>query len=160
VIKSVIEMTHFMTKALGTPSQLAQTLRNAVIPMVSRLAPFQHGFVQRLSQLGIAYGGSPIAEGPGKRFFDDSLRGRGIASRFLLIVGDEVGSVTKDASRQLCESSSDLLEFRAARYDGIALVRPDGYIAYAEDGHDPVSAMTSLRSVLRRQTNTSGDRNG
>ena len=160
VIKSVIEMTHFMTKALGTPSQLAQTLRNAVIPMVSRLAPFQHGFVQRLSQLGIAYAGSPIVEGPGKRFFDDSLRGRGIASRFLLVVGDEVGSATKAAARQLCESSSDLLEFRAARYDGIALVRPDGYIAYAEDGHNPVSAMTSLRSVLRRQTNPSGDRNG
>jgi hypothetical protein len=43
--------------------------------MISRLAPFQHGFVQRLSQLGIAYRGGPIVEGPGKRFFDDSLRG-------------------------------------------------------------------------------------
>jgi 2-polyprenyl-6-methoxyphenol hydroxylase-like FAD-dependent oxidoreductase len=161
VIKSVIEMTHFMTKALATPSQLAQTLRNAVIPMVSRLAPFQHGFVQRLSQLGIAYGGSPIVEGPGKRIFDDSLRGgRGIASRFLVIVGDEVSSATKEAAQQLCQSSSDLLEFRVARYDGIALVRPDGYITYAEHGHDPVSAMTSLRSVLLRQTNPSGDRNG
>ena len=55
VIKSVIETTHFLTRALGTPSKLAQLLRNAVIPMVSRLAPFQHAFVQRLSELGIAY---------------------------------------------------------------------------------------------------------
>jgi hypothetical protein len=30
-------------------------LRDTVIPMVSRLAPFQHAFVQRLSELGIAY---------------------------------------------------------------------------------------------------------
>lgn len=161
VIKSVIEMTHFMTKALGTPSQLAQTLRNAVIPMVSRLAPFQHGFVQRLSQLGIAYAGSPIVEGPGKRFFDGSLRGgKGLASRFLLIIGDEVGSATKEAARQICVTFRDIVELRTARYNGIALVRPDGYIAYAEAGHDPVSAMTSLRSVLVRQTNQSGDRIG
>jgi 2-polyprenyl-6-methoxyphenol hydroxylase-like FAD-dependent oxidoreductase len=60
VIQQVIETTDWMTKAMGTPSKLAQTLRNAVIPMVSRLAPFQHAFVQRLSELGVAYEGSPI----------------------------------------------------------------------------------------------------
>ena len=60
---------------MGTPNKLAQALRDAVIPMVSRLAPFQHAFVQRLSELGIAYRGSPIVEGAGKRYFDDSLRG-------------------------------------------------------------------------------------
>jgi hypothetical protein len=37
--------------------------------------------VQRLSELGIAYSGSPIIEGPGERYFDDSLRGgKGIGS--------------------------------------------------------------------------------
>src|SRR5260370_11522759 len=70
---------------MGTPNKFAQTLRDTVIPMVSRLAPFQHAFVQRLSELGIAYRGSPIVEGAGKRYFDDSLRGGdGIRSRFLL----------------------------------------------------------------------------
>jgi len=63
VIKSVIETTDQMTKVLGTPNKFAQLLREAVIPMVSRLAPFQHAFVQRLSELGIAYHGSPIVEG-------------------------------------------------------------------------------------------------
>ena len=67
VIKQVIETTHFLTKAMGTPNRLAQVLRNAVIPMVSRLAPFQHAFVQRLSELGVAYRGSPIVEGAGER---------------------------------------------------------------------------------------------
>jgi len=77
VIKQVIETTDFLTKAMGTPSKLAQTLRDAVIPMVSRLAPFQHAFVRRLSELGVAYRGSPIVEGAGERYFDDSLSGRG-----------------------------------------------------------------------------------
>jgi 2-polyprenyl-6-methoxyphenol hydroxylase-like FAD-dependent oxidoreductase len=90
VIKQVIETTHFLTKAMGTPNKLAQVLRNAVIPMVSRLAPFQHAFVQRLSELGVAYRGSPIVEGAGERYFDDSLRGgSGILSRFLLIVDSD-----------------------------------------------------------------------
>ena len=74
---------------MGTPNKFAQALRDTVIPMVSRLAPFQHAFVQRLSELGIAYRGSPIVEGPGKRYFDDSMRGgNGISSRFLLVIGD------------------------------------------------------------------------
>src|SRR5207247_582950 len=71
----LIETTHLLTKVLGTPSKFAQALRDTVIPMVSRLAPFQHAFVQRLSELGIAYPGSPIVEGPGKRYFDESMRG-------------------------------------------------------------------------------------
>ena len=66
VIKQVIETTDFLTRAMGTPNKFAQALRDAVIPMVSRLAPFQHAFVQRLSELGIAYRGSPIVEGAGR----------------------------------------------------------------------------------------------
>src|SRR6185369_17074254 len=57
VIKHVIETTDLMTKVMGTPNKFVQTLRNAVIPMVSRLAPFQHAFVETLSELGIAYRG-------------------------------------------------------------------------------------------------------
>jgi hypothetical protein len=48
VIKHVIEMTHLLTRAMSTPNRLAQMVRDTVIPMVSRLAPFQHAFVQRL----------------------------------------------------------------------------------------------------------------
>ena len=66
-------------------------IRDTVIPIVSRLASFQHAFVQRLSELGIAYRGSPIVEGPGNRYFDDSLRGgKGIGSRYLLVLGIDV----------------------------------------------------------------------
>jgi 2-polyprenyl-6-methoxyphenol hydroxylase-like FAD-dependent oxidoreductase len=153
VIKSVIDMTHFMTTALGTPSKLAQAVRDTIIPVVSRVAPFQHGMVQRLSQLGITYGGSPIVEGAGRRYFDDSIRGgKGIGSRFLIVIGDDTNSLTTEAAKQLCGSISDIVELRLAGRQGITLVRPDGYIAHATQERDGISALASLRSVLARQT--------
>ncbi len=144
VIKHVIETTDFLTKALGTPSKLAQILRDAIIPMVSRLAPFQHAFVQRLSELGVAYRGSPIVEGPGKRYFDNSLRGGdGIRSRFLLVLGNDAESSTVEAAKQLAGSFADIVELRLAERQGVTLVRPDGYIAYAEPNGDGIAALGS-----------------
>jgi 2-polyprenyl-6-methoxyphenol hydroxylase-like FAD-dependent oxidoreductase len=152
VIKNLIETTDFLTRALGTPNKLAQVLRNAVIPMVSRLAPFQHAFVQRLSELGIAYSGSPIIEGPGKRHFDDSLRGgKGIRSRFLLMINDGDSSA-KEAVQQLVASFEEIVELRLSAHKGITLVRPDGYIAYSAQSSDSVAALNSVRLVLERQT--------
>jgi hypothetical protein len=154
VIKHVIEITDFLTKAMATPNKFAQALRDAVIPMVSRLAPFQHAFVERLSELGIAYHGSPIVEGPGKRYMDDSMRGgKGILSRFLLVLGDDVESSTMEAARQLAGAFLDIVELRLARRQGVALVRPDGYIAYSMPGGDDIAALRSVRSVLERHAN-------
>ena len=152
VIKNVIETTDLLTKVMGTPNKLAQVLRDAIIPMVSRLAPFQHAFVQRLSELGIAYQGSPIVEGPGKRYFDDSLRGgKGIGSRFLLFLGNEADGSAQEAAEQLVESSSDVVELRFFNNPGLLLVRPDGYIAYSSHAGD-TAAFEAIRSVLQRQT--------
>jgi 2-polyprenyl-6-methoxyphenol hydroxylase-like FAD-dependent oxidoreductase len=153
VIKSVIEMTDLMTKALGTPNKIAQTLRDAVIPMVSRLAPFQHAFVNRLSELGIAYRGSPIVEGPGKRYFDDSLRGgAGIRNRFLLLLNISADPSTKEAAQQLVQSFSDIVELRPTTHQGITLVRPDGYIAYSAHSGENDAALKSVRALLELQT--------
>ena len=153
VIKNVIETTHFLTKALGTPSKLAQVLRDAVIPMVSRLAPFQHAFVQRLSELGIAYRGSPIIEGAGERYFDDSLRsGSGILNRFLLILGQDAEPSTAEAAKNLVASFPDVVELRQMPRSGITLVRPDGYVAYSSPSRDLTAAFPELRSLLEYQT--------
>jgi 2-polyprenyl-6-methoxyphenol hydroxylase-like FAD-dependent oxidoreductase len=153
VIKQVIETTHLLTRVMGTPNRFAQALRNAVIPMVSRLAPFQHAFVQRLSELGIAYHGSPIVEGDGERYFDDSLRGgAGILSRFLLLLGDEAEPSIKEAAKQLSDSFGEIVELRFRPGHEIALVRPDGYVAYSAQGSDGLKALKSVRSVLERQT--------
>jgi 2-polyprenyl-6-methoxyphenol hydroxylase-like FAD-dependent oxidoreductase len=157
VIKSVIETTDHITKVMGTPNKFAQALRDAVIPMASRLPLFQHAFVQRLSELGIGYRGSPIVEGSGKRYFDDSLRGgKGIAGRFLLLVSDSEDSETRQAAKQLGEFFKDTAELRTSRDPGIKLVRPDGYIAYsAHKGEGPAS-LALVHSLLERQTQSVG----
>jgi len=152
VIRNVIETTDFLTKVMATPNKFAQALRDTVIPMVSRLAPFQHAFVQRLSELGVAYGGSPIIEGPGQRYWDDSLRG-GIKRRFQLVVGEEEKPSTREAAKEFGGSFDEIVELRFAPHSGIMLVRPDGYIAYQSHGDDGASALASLRSLLERQTN-------
>ena len=151
MIKNVIETTHRLTKVMGTPNKLAQALRDAVIPMVSRLAPFQHAFVQRLSELGIAYPDSPIVEGPGTRYLDESMRNGGIRSRFLLMVGENAKSETREADRRIGESLPDVLEVRAARRPGLTLVRPDGYVAYTSEAGG-AGALASIRGLLERQT--------
>jgi 2-polyprenyl-6-methoxyphenol hydroxylase-like FAD-dependent oxidoreductase len=155
VIKHVIETTDTLTRVMGTPNKFAQALRDTIIPMVSRLAPFQHAFVERLSELGIAYRGSPIVEGAGKRYFDDSIRGgEGIRSRFLLALDEEANSSIKESAKQLAERFGDIVELRSGPYKDITLVRPDGYVAYSAHNHDGVAALQSVRSVLERQTSS------
>jgi 2-polyprenyl-6-methoxyphenol hydroxylase-like FAD-dependent oxidoreductase len=152
VIKHVIETTDILTKVMGTPNKFAQVLRNAVIPMLSRLAPFHHAFVQRLSELGIAYHGSPIVEGAGERYFDDSLRGGGILSRFVLLPGDDARPAVTQAAGELAEAFSDVVELRPGAVQNITLVRPDGYVAYAAHDGDGLAALKSVRSILELQT--------
>jgi hypothetical protein len=155
VIKQVIETTDYLTKVMGTPNKFAQALRNTVIPMVSRLAPFQHAFVNRLSELGIAYHGSAIVEGAGERFFDDSVRGgSGLRNRFLLLLTSEVQAASAQAAKQLADSFADVVEVRKTEQKGIMLVRPDGYVAYASHLLNGVGEVETARQILERQTTT------
>src|SRR5262249_53918510 len=148
---NVIELRHLLTRVRGPPSRWAQALRDVMIPMVSRLAPFQHAFVNRLSELGISYRGSPIVDGAGDRYFDESLRGGdGIRSRFLLLCDDEAPAATRQAAPQLAESSSDLVEQRSGPRGAVMLVRPDGYVAFAGHGRDGAAAVDGARGVLER----------
>ena len=54
VIKGVIEATDFLTKIMATPNKFPQALRDAVMPLISRVTPFHNALVQKLSELGIA----------------------------------------------------------------------------------------------------------
>ena len=153
VIKGVIATTHRMTRALGTASRLAQAIRNTVIPVLSRTSMFQKRFVQNLSELGISYAGSPIIESSGNRFWDDSLRGgKGIESHLLLLLSDDADLSTKEAASRFCESLRDLVELRYVRQPGMTLVRPDGYIAFQSAVSDTGTALESIRSLVKRQT--------
>lgn len=154
VTKGVIETTHRLTRAMGTASKLAQAVRDTAIPIISRTSVFRRRFVQNLSQLGISYAGSPIIEGSGNRFWDDSLRGgKGIESRFLLVIADDSDPIAQKAASQFCESSGDLVELRYARQCGMTFVRPDGYVAYAGTIRDTRAGLESIRALLKRQTN-------
>jgi 2-polyprenyl-6-methoxyphenol hydroxylase-like FAD-dependent oxidoreductase len=150
IIKHVIETTDFITKALGTPSRLAQGVRNLVIPVISRLAPFQHGFVQTLSELGVTYDGSPLVEGPGERYLDESFRGGGIGSRFVLLLDRGDGSALEKA-RGLADDFREVLELRSGAHPGVVLVRPDGYAAYESRENVASNTIQAVRGVLERQ---------
>jgi hypothetical protein len=153
VMKQVIQTTHVLTRVMGTASKVAQALRNAAIPIVSQLPAFQRAFVQRLSQLGVAYRGSPIIEGAGQRYFDDSLRGgAGIRSRFLLLLDGDADASIKEPAKQLAESLGDIVELRLSRRQPLTLVRPDGYIGYSAQDHNGIGALKDIRSLLERQT--------
>lgn len=154
IIKGVVRTTDMLTKVMGTPNKFVQALRDAFIPMVSRLAPFQHAFVQRLAELGIGYRESPIVEGPGTRYFADSIRGgKGIRSRFLLLI-DETDDASREAAKGLFERFQSVVELRPSTRPGIALIRPDGYIAYSAE-HSGASAFDPIRSLLQAQVSHS-----
>ena len=149
IIKDVIEMTDLLTRAMGTPNRFAQALRDTIIPVLSRLTPFQHAFVTRLSGLGIAYGGSPIIEGEGERYWDDALRGGdGIRSRFLLLVEDGSDAAARQAASELAESLPGILELRPRPEPGLTLVRPDGYVAFSVRHGDGIAALSDVRALL------------
>jgi 2-polyprenyl-6-methoxyphenol hydroxylase-like FAD-dependent oxidoreductase len=153
VIAQVIQTTHLLTKAMGTPNRFAQALRDTVIPLVSRLAPFQHAFVDRLSELSVAYRKSPIVDGPATRYFDESLRGgTGIRSRFLLLVDEEPDRPVKEAAQRLVAAFPGVLELRTRRGADITLIRPDGYVAYSVHGGGATAALDRIRTLLERQT--------
>ena len=137
-----------MTRAMATPNRFAQALRDTIIPVLSHLTPFQHAFVQRLSGLGIAYEGSPIVEGGGERYFDDSLRGgEGIRSRFLLMIGEGADHRLERPRGSSPIRSATSSSSARDPLQGIALVRPDGYLAFSTR-HEGAAALESVRSVM------------
>ncbi len=151
VVKGVIEVTDLMTKVFGTRSNLAQTARDAMLPVVSRLPSFQRAFVARLSGLASSYRGSPIVEGAGRRYLDESLRGgEGIKSRFALLLGAGANEAAFAAATRLVMDFPDVLELRTFARRGMLLLRPDGYAAYDTSRSDD-AGLRSIRRLLQRQ---------
>jgi len=151
VIRRVIGTTHTLTRVMDARSRFVQIVRNIAIPLVTRLPAFRRAFMMNLSGLGVAYGGSPIIDGAGERYFDESLRGgNGIRSRFLLLVGDDAPKPDLEPATRLAAAWSHVLELRRGRTSGLMLIRPDGYIAYAARG-DLSAGMQSVHALLERQ---------
>lgn len=152
-IRKVIEMTHLMTRALATANRLAQAARDLAIPLLFRFPPFRHTMVERLSQLGVSYRGSPIVKGEGERYFDDTLRGgNGIGSKFLLMMRSETTSITKEA-QSLIDKMNDILELRTTPTESVRLVRPDGYIAF--EAAESLRTIRTVEFMLRQMADKS-----
>jgi 2-polyprenyl-6-methoxyphenol hydroxylase-like FAD-dependent oxidoreductase len=153
VIRKVIEITDTLTRVMGTPSRLAQVLRDAALPVVTRLPPFEHAFVLRLAELDIGYRGSPIVEGAGERYLDESMRGgAGIGSRFLLMCNRDAAISWRESAKRLSESLRDVVELRLWPRRETTLVRPDGYVAYSAHGPNDIAVLQQVRLLLERQT--------
>ncbi|MEZ6194760.1 MAG: FAD-dependent monooxygenase [Planctomycetota bacterium] len=149
VVEHVLEVTHFMTVALGTPNRIAQALRNAIIPLVSRIAPFQHAFLDNLSELGVACRGSPIVEGAGERYWDESLGGgRGLRRHFLLLHGSDVHPSFARALREAADELHEIVALREVAGRGLTLVRPDGYVAFRTTARADRETLDEVRSLL------------
>lgn len=152
VIKQVLHITDIMTKIMVKPGKLVEMMREAVIPIVSRLAPFQHALVRKLSELDIAYKNSPVIEGSGERCLEDSMRGgQGVLNRFILFLGDEAATTVKEKAEQLANSLSEILEIRKTQHNGTTLVRPDGYITFSTPNSDDPEIFDSIHRILAKQ---------
>jgi len=131
IVKGVIETTHFLTTALGARNPLAQGIRDTVIPVATHIPQVQHAFIERLSGLGNSYKGSPVVEGTGRRYFDESLRGgRGIGHRFILLIPGDAAA-TLAAASDLVERFVDVLDVRPYSGRSPLLIRPDVQLSYS-----------------------------
>ena len=151
VIKSVIETTDFMTKALGTPSKVAQALRDTVIPMVSRLAPssmlLSRGFRNWASPTtAVQLLKEPASATSTTRYAEASCCIASCSSS-----GSDADTSAQAAAKQIADSMGDVVELRVELGKGMTLVRPDGYLAYSAHTGDQ-SALDSVRELLQRQT--------
>ncbi len=152
IVLDVIKATDFLTHALGSRTTIASGIRDALIPIVTHIPALTEAFTERLSGLTIAYKGSPIVDGAGRRYFDESLAGgKNIGRRFILMA--PAGDDALAQANELASRFSDTLEVRSSPAGALRLVRPDGYLAY-ENTVTP-SGLPLVEQVLRRQVRSS-----
>ncbi|WP_230970431.1 FAD-dependent monooxygenase [Nitrogeniibacter aestuarii] len=152
VIRHVVGITDVLTRAMASTNPVVRGLRDRMIPLAAGRPGVQHAVVQQLSELGIDYHGSPIVTGDAPRYLDDSLRGgQGIVSRYLLLMGKDLSASLQLAARHMALAFKDVLEVRFGSQHGIALVRPDGYLAYQGHRGEGMSALEKIFSLLERQ---------
>ena len=148
IVMDVIKTTDFLTNALGSHTTVASGIRDALIPIVTHVPALTEAFTERLSGLANAYKGSPIVDGGGRRYFDESLAGgKDAARRFILMA--PAGDDALAQANELASKFSDTLEVRSSPAGALRLVRPDGYLAY-ENTVTP-SGLPLVEQVLRRQ---------
>lgn len=146
VVKAVIETTHLLTAGLGSRNPVVQGVRDTMIPVATHIPRFRQLFVDRLSGLSTAYGGSPLVEGDGRRFFDDQLRGGVFGRQYLLLLPQ----TAVEAGAGISARFSGAVEVRSNPDARLLLVRPDGYLAY-QASHADERAFHRVENLLAAQ---------
>ena len=132
------------------PGAVSPPIQPGPIPPAPAAWPQTFGILSVvLGGLGIAYHGSPIVEGAGKRYFDDSVRGGKLLHRFVLVVGRDADTSAQAAAKQIADSMGDVVELRVELGKGMTLVRPDGYLAWRGAPTKEVDLLAYLKRWLR-----------
>jgi 2-polyprenyl-6-methoxyphenol hydroxylase-like FAD-dependent oxidoreductase len=144
----VIKTTDFLTSALGSHTALSSGIRDALIPIFTHVPALTEAFAERLSGLANAYKGSPIVDGGGRRYFDESVAGGKDAARGFILMAP-AGDDALAQANELASKFSGTLEVRSSPAGALRLIRPDGYLAH-ENTVTP-SGLPLVEQVLRRQ---------
>ena len=157
VAAAVIADAGRLTRIAMLDGALKQHMRNFVVGHLLGLSVVQHGFRERLSELGVAYDHSPLSgtaidpgrlPRPGHRMppGDGPPIGAGPAPRFAALAAgvDANLAALGKRHRRLVE---DRLRPPAAP-GSIVLVRPDGYVALIAEAGDWTSVDAYLASLV------------
>jgi 2-polyprenyl-6-methoxyphenol hydroxylase-like FAD-dependent oxidoreductase len=151
----VLAMTDALYKLVLASSPVGAALRRGVIRTVLRVAPARRHLADRLSGIGIRYGGPPGAhrlagtrvpdvEGAGHQVYELLRTGR-----FVLIdrtPSAEPGrSVAALAANGWAGRVAVMSVGPAGKRPAVVLVRPDGYVAWAADRPSPAHTRAALQ---------------
>lgn len=126
-----------MTRVALLRNPIVQSIRNFVVSHVTKLSPVQQRMAEQITELDIAYPGSPLTVGEGRR-----MPGRLQAD--LRIGGGNLPRLTllhphRHAVVELAAAWPGLVQALEAEVERPTLVRPDGYIALESEDFDAIT---------------------
>lgn len=127
-----------MTRVALVRNPIVQRIRNFVVSHVTHLSPVQQRMAEQITELDIAYPGSPLSVGGGHRMngaLQADLRiGGGHLPRLTLLYPDGHAG-----AGQLAAAWPGLVNGLEGRVRHPTLLRPDGYVAIETDDLDAIA---------------------
>jgi 2-polyprenyl-6-methoxyphenol hydroxylase-like FAD-dependent oxidoreductase len=168
VASGVLELTNKIVRLLTMRNRAKRAVRDTVIPVASRMPAVQRRAARKMSQLSVAYPGSPLTQPdghghgrgpkPGDRFPDLEIRSEhgparlhrllGSGRHVLVVSGAGVRSALEKASAGHYAELVDIVDGDLG--SGFALVRPDGILATRGSATDTHRIVDYLRRLSGR----------
>jgi 2-polyprenyl-6-methoxyphenol hydroxylase-like FAD-dependent oxidoreductase len=167
VAEQVLTFTQAMVAFATAGRSLRRTVRNAALPAF-RLPPVQRRLAGRMSQVAVRYPSSHVnppgrlhgLPKPGDRMPDvaviatdgpSTLHAALRPGRHVLVVSDQAAD---DLDLDQCREIAEIVTARLGHHRGVALVRPDGYLAAVGTADDcaSVHAYLAEHTPIRSRT--------